>query len=160
MPVVSSEDRPVRRKHPTAIVSAATVERAANRTIQVSSFIVLGGSFVGTIMAINGRWPDQWDFWVDLSPLAVIAGILIQGFCTLMEWGSRRQRFSLRYGFPFLIDVVGTYIGYAALFVPLLVAGFVAGRMSAVLALVIAHLIVLVGSAFVAYWPEMNLVED
>ncbi len=160
MPVTSTDDRQVRRKHPTAVVSAAAVERVANRTIQVSSFVVLAGSFIGTIMAINGRWPDQWDFWKDVSPIAVIAGIAIQSFCTLMEWGSRRKRFSLRYGFPFLIDVVGTYIGYAALFVPMLVAGFLTARMAPTLALVVSHIIVLVGSVFVAYWPEMNLVED
>lgn len=148
------------RAKPTAIISGQTAEAAANITIRWTSLIVLAGSFVGTIAAINGRWPTSWDFWREVSPIAIIAGLIFQSIFTLFQWGFRKRRTDPRYFVPFLLDVAATYIGYAVLLVPLFTAAFERTGLPAPFPTVLAHAGVLLLSIFAAYYPEQNLVDD
>src|SRR5687768_14916220 len=106
------------RAKPTAILRGDTAEAAANFAIRWTSLIVLAASFLGTIMAINGRWPTSWQVWREVSVVALVAGVAFQGIFTLFQWGFRKRRTDPRYFVPFLLDVAATYLGYSVLLVP------------------------------------------
>lgn len=136
------------------------MEAAANHTIRWTSLIVLAASFLGTIIAINGRWPTSWRFWEQVSTLAIVGGIALQGLFTLFEWGFRKRRLDPRYFAPFLLDVAGTYIGYSLLLVPAFTTAFVRTGLPEPGPALLAHLGVVLLSVFAAYYPEQNLVDD
>lgn len=153
------------KRKPTAIVSGDCAERAANGVIRYTSIIVLVTSFVGTIVAINGRWPNTWQFWTagfwsQVSLLALVGGCAIQGLCTLFEWGFRRRRLDPRYFVPFLIDMAATYVGFGIILVGPFTTAFTRTNLAAPIPAILAHLGVLLLSAFAAYYPEQNLVDD
>ena len=143
-----------------AIVSAQTVEEVARHTVRWTSLGVLFLSFVGAVMAFNGRWPNGWRFWEDISPLALAAGIMLQSFCTLMEWGNRRQRWSMQYLGPLTLDVISTYIGFAPVLIPIFERGLSRATLPAAGALAAAHLAVIALSLWASIYPEQNLVEE
>lgn len=159
MPVTSAEDRRTRTKS-TAIVSGAAVEEFARHTVRWTSIGVLAISFVGAIMAFNGRWPTTWSFWTHIHWLAAVAGIVLQAFCTMMEWANRKKRLSPGYIGPLLLDIGSTYIGFATLLVPFFVRALERTTLSSVAAQVMAHGAVIVLSWWFAFYPELNLVED
>lgn len=143
-----------------AIIRAETVEEVARHTIRWTSLIVLAISFIGAVMAFNGRWPTTWQIWNDVSPVALIAGIVLQGFCTLMEWANRKNRLSPQYIGPLLIDIGSTYIGFAPLLVPVFTRALSRATLPDTIAQVIAHIGVVVLAWWFAYYPEQNLVKE
>lgn len=143
-----------------AIIRAETVEEVARHTIRWTSLIVLAISFIGAVMAFNGRWPTTWQIWNDVSPVALIAGIVLQGFCTLMEWANRKNRLSPQYIGPLLIDIGSTYIGFAPLLVPVFARALSRATLPDTIAQVIAHIGVVVLAWWFAYYPEQNLVKE
>lgn len=136
------------------------MEALANHTIRWTSFIVLAASFVGTIVAINGRWPTTWRFWEQLSVFALVGGVALQCLFTLFQWGFRKHHLDPRYLVPFVLDVAATYIGYSILLIPGFTAAFTRTGLPAPGPVVLAHLGVVLISAFAAYYPEQNLVDD
>lgn len=143
-----------------AIVSAEAVEEVARHTVRWTSLGILGLSVAGTIMAFNGRWPTSWRFWDEISVIAATAGVLLQLFCTLMQWAHRKRRFSPQYIGPLLIDILGTYIGFAPLLAPILTRAFTTATLPPIAAQSIAHGSVLLLAWWFAYYPEQNLVEE
>ena len=143
-----------------AIVRAETVEEIARHTVRWTSLVVLAISFIGTIMAFNGSWPTSWRLWEHVSLVAVIAGVLLQGFCTLMEWANRRNHLSPQYLGPLLLDVGSTYVGFAPIFAPLFLRGLERATLPSSMAQVIAHLAVVLMAWWFAYYPEQNLVRE
>ena len=150
----------VSRAKPTAILRGETAEAAANFTIRWTSIIVLAASFIGTIMAINGRWPTSLQFWREVSIVAIVAGLVFQGIFTLFQWGFRKRRTDPRYFVPFLLDVAATYIGYSILLIPPFTAAFERTGLPAPAPAILAHGGVILLSIFAAYYPEQNLVDD
>lgn len=149
----------MRNKSP-AIVRAATVEEFARHTVRWTSLGVLVVSFIGTIMAFNGKWPSTWRFWEQVSTIAIIAGVALQSFCTLMEWANRRRRLSIHYIGPLFIDVAGTYIGFASLLVPIFIRALERSMLPTIAATLVAHIGVIVLAFWFAYYPETNLVQE
>ena len=153
------------KRKPTAIVSGEGAERAANSVIRYTSIIVLAASFVGTIIAINGRWPTTGQFWTgtfwsQISVFALVGGIALQSVFTLFEWGFRKRRSDPRYFVPFVLDMAGTYIGFGIVLVAPFTTAFSRTGLSAPIPAIIAHCGVLLLAAFAAYYPEQNLVDD
>lgn len=143
-----------------AIFRASSVEEFARHTVRWTSIIVLIGSFVGSVMAFNGSWPATWKVWEHISLVALVGGIGVQVFCTLMEWANRKNRLSPRYIGPLLIDVGSTYIGFAPLLIPVLVRALSRTTMPASAAQVVAHVAVIVVAWWLAYYPETNLIRE
>lgn len=77
-----------------------------------------------------------------------------------MEWANRKQRLSVGYAGPLLLDIGCTYVGYAPLFVPLFLAGLLRSGLPQLASLVIGHLGVLMLAMWLAYYPEQNLVGE
>jgi hypothetical protein len=144
----------------TAIVSDATVREVARHTIRWTSFIVLAVSFIGAIIAFNGSWPTSFRFWEQVSLLALVAGIGLQSFCTLMEWANRKRRFSIQYLGPLTIDVGSTYIGFAPLLVPRFSSGLSRAGLPELVTTILAHAGVVMLALWFAYYPEQNLVAE
>jgi hypothetical protein len=149
----------------SAIVRGETVEEIARHTMRWTSLGVLAVSFLGAVMAFNGRWPTTWQFWTgafweNLSLIAVIAGVTLQAFCTLMEWANRRKRFSPQYLGPLAIDVGSTYLGFAPLLVPVFVTGLQRAKLGELISAITAHFAVVLLAWWFAYYPEQNLVEE
>ena len=143
-----------------AIVRAETVEELARHTVRWTSLGVLAVSFIGTIMAFNGRWPTSWRVWEEVSLLAFVAGIALQAFCTLMEWANRKRRVSIQYIGPLMIDLAGTYVGFAALLVPVFTRALQRATLPELVATIVAHLGVVLLALWFAYYPETNLVKE
>src|SRR5215213_7254684 len=143
----------------TAVVRGETIDEVARHTVRWTSLLVLAVSFIGAIIALNGRWPTTWRFWEQLSLLAVIGGIVIQGFCTLMEWANRKHRFSIQYLGPLTIDLGSTYIGFAPLLAPAFIKGLLSAGLPQLVATILAHAGVVMLALWFAYYPEQNLVE-
>lgn len=149
----------------TAIIKGETVDEMARHTVRWTSLIVLAVSFIGAIIAFNGKWPDTWHvwegaFWGQLSLLAVAGGIILQGFCTLMEWANRKRRLTPQYLGPLALDIGSTYIGFAPLLVPSFKSGLLRAGLPDTVGLVIAHLGVVLLAIWFAYYPEQTLVDD
>jgi hypothetical protein len=149
----------------TAIIKGETVEELARHTVRWTSLFILVASFVGAIIAFNGRWPDTWHlwegrFWTQLSFVAIVAGIALQGFCTLMEWANRKHRYSPKYLGPLTLDIGSTYIGYAPLLIPAFRAGLARAGLPELVTLIIANIGVVLLALWVAYYPEQNLIEE
>lgn len=144
----------------TAVVRGETVDELARHTVRWTSLIVLAVSFIGAIIAINGRWPTTWRVWEQLSLLAVIGGIAVQGFCTLMEWANRKRRLSIQYIGPLVIDLGSTYIGFAPLLVPPFSRGLKSAGLPETVSLVLAHIGVVLLALWFAYYPEQTLIDD
>jgi hypothetical protein len=143
-----------------AIVSGETVEEIARHTVRWTSLGVLAVSFIGAIMAFNGQWPTSWRVWEQVSLIAAVAGVVLQGFCTLMEWANRKKRLSPQYLGPLLIDIGSTYIGFAPLLVPIFQRGLQRALLPLLAAQIIAHIAVVVLAWWFAYYPEQNLVKE
>lgn len=143
-----------------AIVRGETVEEIARHTVRWTSLGVLAVSFIGAIMAFNGQWPTSFRVWEQVSILAALAGILLQGFCTLMEWANRHHRTSPKYLGPLLLDIGSTYVGLAPLLVPIFQRGLTRATLPEPAAQGIAHIAVVVLAWWFAYYPEQNLVKD
>lgn len=143
-----------------AIIRTETVEEVARHTIRWTSLVVLLTSYVGAIMAFNGRWPTSWQFWHEVSPIAIIAGIVLQSFCTLMEWANRMHRSNPKYLGPLLIDIGSSYVGFAPLLVPVFQKALERATLPTLAAQVIAHVGVVVLAWWFAYYPEQNLVKE
>ena len=143
-----------------AIVRAETVEEIARHTVRWTSLGVLAISFIGAIMAFNGSWPTSWRVWEQVSLLAIIAGIVLQGFCTLMEWANRKRRGSPQYLGPLVLDIGSTYIGFAPLLVPVFQRGLERATLPQLVAQIVAHLAVVILAWWFAYYPEQNLVRE
>ncbi len=150
----------VRSPRGPAIIKAETVDRIALHTVRWTSIGILAVSFIGAIIAFNGRWPTTLRFWEEVSILAIIGGILLQGFCTLLEWANRKHRFSIKYLGPLTLDVGSTYIGFAPLLVPLFSRGLDRAQLPHSLSLIIAHAGVVILALWFAYYPEQNLIEE
>lgn len=143
-----------------AIIRGETIEEIARHTVRWTSLGVLAVSFIGAIMAFNGQWPTSWRAWEQVSLVAVVAGLLLQGFCTLMEWANRKQRTSPQYLGPLLLDIGSTYIGFAPLLAPIFQRGLERATLPAAAAQIIAHLAVVMLAWWFAYYPEQNLVRE
>lgn len=143
----------------TAIVKGSTVDEIARHTVRWTSLVVLLVSFTGAIVAVNGAWPSPWYDVRQISPIALVGGILIQSFCTLMEWANRKRRLSPHYIGPLLLDLGSTYIGFAPLLVPIFAAGLLRAGLSASVGTVIAHAGVILLAIWFAYYPEQHLVD-
>jgi len=143
-----------------AVIRGETVEEIARHTIRWTSLGVLLVSFVGAVMAFNGTWPTSWRLWENVSPVALIAGLVLQGFCTLMEWANRKKRTSPQYLGPLLLDIGSTYVGFAPLLVPMFQKGLERATLPMIAAQVIAHFAVVVLAWWFAYYPEQNLVRE
>jgi len=143
-----------------AIVRAETVEEIARHTVRWTSLSVLAVSFLGAIMAFNGQWPTTWRVWEQVSMLAFIAGVALQGFCTLMEWANRKYRLSPQYLGPLLLDIGSTYVGFAPLLVPVFERGLIRATLPPLVTQVVAHLAVVVLAWWFAYYPEQNLIRE
>ena len=144
----------------TAIIREQTVNEAARHTVRWTSLAVLSGSFVGTIMAFNGGWPTSWQLWTQVSFLAIIAGILVQAFCTLMQWANRNERHSPKYLAPVAIDIAATYVGYAMLLIPIFQTALRNAMLPEDVASILAHAGVVIVAIWAAVYPEQNLVEE
>jgi hypothetical protein len=149
---------PLRRS--SAIIRGATVEKVATQTIRWTSLAILACSFVGAIIAFNGRWPSTWRVWEQVSIVALVGGLLLQVFCTLMEWANRKRRHSPRYFVPLILDVGSTYIGFAPLIAPFFRDGLARAGLPDPLPSLLAHAGVILLSLWFAYYPEQNLIED
>ncbi len=143
-----------------AIVRGETVEEFARHTVRWTSLGVLVVSFIGAIMAFNGAWPTSWRVWEEVSILAAVAGIVVQAFCTLMEWANRKKRTSPQYLGPLLVDIGSTYIGFAPLLVPIFQRGLSRATLPLPAAQIVAHTGVVVLAWWFAYYPEQNLVKE
>lgn len=142
-----------------AIVKGSTVDEIARHTVRWTSLGLLVVSFVGAIIAINGAWPSPWYDVRQISLIAAIGGILLQVFCTLMEWANRKRRFTPQYLGPLAIDLGSTYIGFAPLLAPIFAGGLARAGLGDTLARVIAHAGVVMLAIWLAYYPEQNLVD-
>lgn len=143
-----------------AIISGETVEQVARHTVRWTSLSVLLVSFTGAVMAFNGGWPTTWRVWEEVSILAVVAGVLLQAFCTLMEWANRSEKLTPKYIGPLLVDIGSTYIGFAPLIVPIFKRALLKATLSELIAEIIAHVAVAVLAWWFAYYPEQNLVKE
>ncbi len=143
-----------------AIIRAETVEEVARHTVRWTSLGVLALSFIGAIMAFNGGWPDSWYVWEDINALALMAGVTLQGFCTLMEWANRKRRWTPHYLGPLTLDVGSTYIGFAPILVPVFLRGLTRAQLPDSVALIAAHCAVIALAWWTAYYPETNLVKE
>lgn len=143
----------------TAIVKGETIDEIARHTVRWTSLVVLLVSFIGAIVAINGAWPSPWYDVRQLSPIAVVGGIAIQGFCTLMEWSNRKRRLSPQYIGPLLLDLGSTYIGFAPLLAPIFIGGLTRAGLPSTAGAIVAHAGVIMLAIWFAYYPEQNLVD-
>ncbi len=110
---------------PTAIVARATIERAATTAQRCGALGLLFMSVLGSVLAFNGGWKSvEWPaFWQGLNQLAAVLGIGVQSWLTLMQWHHRHHKRSFAYLSHLAIDACLTYVGYAALLVPLFANG-------------------------------------
>ena len=111
-------------------------------------------------MAFNGHWPTSWRVWEQVSIVALIAGIALQGFCTLMEWANRKRRTTPQYLGPLLLDIGSTYIGFAPLLAPTFQKALERATLPQLAAQLIAHTAVVLLAWWFAYYPEQNLVRE
>jgi hypothetical protein len=152
------------RASDTAIVDSDTVERVAAHTVRWTSLGVLIVSYIGTTLALNGGVPELpisqlIKLWPWVSPLAAAGALVIQGLCTVLEWGYRKHRSDPRYFVPLLFDIGGTYMGYAPLLVALFAAGLARAGMAGALAGFLGHIGVVLLAVLAAYYPEQTLVD-
>lgn len=144
----------------TAIIKGETIDEVARHTVRWTSLIVLAVSFIGAIIAFNGTWPTSWRFWEHVSLLAIVSGIALQGFCTLMEWANRKRRLTPHYLGPLMLDIGSTYIGFAPLLVPNFQRGLLQAGLPTQIGMVVAHAGVVMLAIWFAYYPEQTLVDD
>jgi hypothetical protein len=144
----------------TAIFKEQTINEVARHTVRWSSIIVLLFSYAGASIAFNGEWPTTWRFWEQVSIVAIIGGIVLQSFCTLMEWSNRKRRFSVQYLGPLTLDVGSTYIGFAPLLAPIFHGGLSRAGLPSPINTIIAHAGVVMLALWFAYYPEQNLMEE
>src|SRR5437868_4347998 len=143
-----------------AIIRAETVEEVARHTIRWTSLGILLISFIGAIMAFNGSWPTSWQFWHEISITAVVAGIILQSFCTLMEWANHKRKGSPQYLAPLILDIASTYVGFTPLLIPIFEKALLHATLPTLAAQIIAHIGVVILAWWVAYYPEQNLIEE
>lgn len=149
-------------RHPTrtAIIPGEAVEAAYIHTVRWTSVVVLVVSFVSAMIALNGHWPTPiYAVWT-LSPIAIVGGFALQGFCTLAEWANRKRRLDPRYLAPLALDIGTTYVGFAPLLVPIFTAALARAGLPVGVAQFGAHAGVILIAAWFAYYPETTLVKD
>ena len=137
--------------------------------MQYGAIALLLISFLGSVVAFNTGWPLRSGWvpiiaawprpWQGINPWAAVAGVVLQGWLTLVEWHKRHQKWSLLYISHLGIDAGLTWGGYYPILGPFFAAGLlklnVASPWNAWLALVI----VVVLAVIVAKVPEELLVE-
>jgi hypothetical protein len=133
--------------------------------MRLVAIALLYGSWLGSSLLVAGTAPDPWWQLWQLPPIAVGIGFAIQAPITLAEFANRHRRASWGYRAPFLADCATTFLGYRPIAVPWflgalssdgsLVSLFGAGGM-----IILAHLVALAFSVFVARFPELVLVDD
>jgi hypothetical protein len=77
----------------------------------------------------------------------------------LFEWGFHLHHTDPRYFVPFIADVIGTYIGFSILLVPIFTSAFKNTGLPDLACTALAHVGVILLSIFAAYYPEHNLVD-
>jgi len=144
----------------TAIVKGETIDAVYAHTVRWTSVLVLVVSFIGAMVALNGRWPTPiYAVWT-LSPIAIVGGLVLQGFCTLAEWANRKRRLDPRYLAPLALDIGTTYIGFAPLFLPTFTTALDTAGMPASAAQIGAHVGIILIAVWFAYYPEVTLIKD
>jgi hypothetical protein len=124
--------RAVRHKE-TALVSGATVDRAAIGVMRYGALGLLTISFVGSIVAFNTGWPLRSGWapiiaawpqpWEGVSPWAPVVGVALHGWLTLVQWHKRHEKRSLLYLSHLGVDAALTFAGYVPVLGPLFAAG-------------------------------------
>jgi hypothetical protein len=106
---VRSKDmaEPVRKTRKQPKVSGEWLDtRLAPNLEFFGAILLLIISYVGMVMAINGKWTLK----PDIS--ACIFAFIGQGVLTIWEWLTRKKKLSIMYLIPLSLDVVSTVWGY------------------------------------------------
>jgi hypothetical protein len=143
----------------SAIIRGADIDAAAPHFNRIFSISLLILSFTGTIVAINGQWPNPWWAIWACSTTAIVGGFIIQIVCTGAEWTWRNNKLSLPYAGAYTIDIAGTVAGFGPLFAPGIAASLIAAHIAQDLAYIITWGFIVVFSAWIAYYPEASLVD-
>jgi len=162
MAVRSSEPTTSSRRKDTAMLSGAAIDRGAVRWMQIGAWLILFGSFAGSVAAFNGGWApvlaDKWHFWRGIDPLAAGVGVTLQVIITWTEWHNRHKKTGAWYLLALLIDVILTFVGYDSLLSPFFASGMIRLTHGSTAAIV-GSLLTLVLSVVVAIFPETVLVD-
>lgn len=152
-----------RRRRRTAVLSGATVDVATTNIIRTAAGVMLVASFIGSIAALNGGWEPvvaAWPRpWEGLSLSAALAGVLIQGWLTVVQLNQRRRKLGLLYLSHLIPDVGLTAIGYAPVVLPFLMGGFTRAGLAPDAAFWLAGGILLGGAVSLAMVPEHILID-
>lgn len=119
-------------------------------------------SYIGMVMALNGRWTLK----PDIS--ACVLAFIFQGIITVWEWLTRKKKLSLMYLIPLSFDVISTVWGYEKIiYTP------INRQITAVMKMITADLetvyyvgsiltwaIIILAACLLAYLPEAVLIEE
>jgi hypothetical protein len=162
-PTVRSTPRRDAPRKPTAILDGETVDRTAIGIMRYGAIALLGISFLGSIVALNGGWPPiiaAWPQpWRGVNVLAAAVGIGLQSWLTLIQWHKRHNKLSLLYITHLAIDAGLTFLGYYPILVPFLSGGFGKLKVESQSATYAAYALTAVLVVILAKLPEDLLVE-
>lgn len=92
-----------------------THDQVATVAIVVVRLLALGvlcAGVFGSILAFDGNWQPSWRFWENINPLAVMFGLMFQGWFTLVEWWRGANWKDPIYLLHLAGDAVLTFVGY------------------------------------------------
>ena len=160
----------VSREKKTAVVRGETVDRVAVGMMRYGAISILAVSFVGSVVALNTGWPlrSGWQPiiaawprpWEGISPLAVVVGLLVQGWLTLVQWHKRKQKRGLLYLSHLGTDAALTCVGYYPILGPIFAAALAKLTLPQPWDALIAAVIMVLLAFVVAKVPEEMLVEE
>jgi len=142
-----------RRSKESAIISQAQLRRQRGAIERWTALVVLFASFVGTVVAFNGGWPNILALKISIA--ATLLGVILQVLLTYLEWHYYDVP-AISWGAR-VIDMVTIAAGYGPLVLTPL-ANYLEGK-NAPQPFYIAWLIIGLVSLGIAWYPESRLVE-
>jgi hypothetical protein len=144
----------------TAVLPGEAVDQFGVIAQQIGvGLLWLVGLFGSMLVFVPGQFAG---FLADPSTFtakALLGGIAIQGVLTGFEFVNRKKKHRPYWWLPFSVDVGFTYVGFKTFAVPQ-VAGLIGGAgVSEGVALVLAHVLVLLCSGFAAWLPEDTFID-
>ena len=148
---------PMRKK--SAVITQQQIDYSRPYFERYASWALLALSFLGSVVAFHGG------DWAAIRALhfrtgALIGGLVLQAFCTYLEWSYRHRRFHPLYLFVLALDAGPTAIGYYPV---------VRGSLSYVAnviglqgtqASIFVYILVGLAALLLAWVPESRLIEE